>query len=703
MSERYNNNLEHLQGALLTLNLALHRQVLRRRAANHAETAVDEPTIIALADHEVDALLDGLYAANAAPDADRLDRAPLATLTALLEDARLRHIEREEAARRSGVTLLLATLAERLKLAEFEQQVVLLALAAELDRRYERLFGYLNDDLNRPRPSVDLAFQLFTRDLAGRTARRRAFAPDAALRAQHIIQLSDESGTLPACGLKLDARIVGFVLGIERIDAALNGILESYRGDFQTALLAAAPAEVAALAKHVRQRLASLVALDGPDQALQIAVAAHIAADTPLLVLNRIPEPADDLIVRAVREARLSGAALAIKAATSDQARRFSELALEQPRFILSATPLNLPAIRLHLPALAKDGRQALWSAALDDTQLDLAELADRFRLNGEQIIAAAHDAQIQAAWCGTPIDRATIFASCRAQSQQALDGLAQPLRSIHTWDDLVLPTAAKAQLRSLEHWVHYRHMVYQEWGFAQRVMLGRGLAVLFSGPSGTGKTMAAGILARNLELDLFRIDLSTVVSKYIGETEKNLSRIFDAAERANAILFFDEADALFGKRSEVKDAHDRYANIEVSYLLQRMEAYDGIAILASNFRQNLDQAFVRRLHVIVEFPLPSAADRDRIWRQFLPKSVPQSDTVDIAYLARQFALSGGNIRNCALTAAFGAAAETSPITMRHLVQAVARELEKTNQPLVRSVFGPYYDLVRAGGEKDDA
>jgi SpoVK/Ycf46/Vps4 family AAA+-type ATPase len=225
--------------------------------------------------------------------------------------------------------------------------------------------------------------------------------------------------------------------------------------------------------------------------------------------------------------------------------------------------------------------------------------------------------------------------------------------------------------------------------------MLGRGLAALFNGPSGTGKTMAAGILARALGLDLYRIDLSNVVSKYIGETEKSLARIFAAAEASSAILFFDEADALFGKRSEVKDAHDRYANIEVSYLLQRMESYNGIAVLATNFRQNLDQAFARRLQVTIEFPLPHSTDRERMWRRLLPVEAPQDDDVDLGFLARQFALTGGAIKNCAVAAAFAAAADGSSISMRHLIHAVAKELTKLSQPIVRTQFGPYGDVLR--------
>jgi SpoVK/Ycf46/Vps4 family AAA+-type ATPase len=236
--------------------------------------------------------------------------------------------------------------------------------------------------------------------------------------------------------------------------------------------------------------------------------------------------------------------------------------------------------------------------------------------------------------------------------------------------------------------------VVYEQWGFGARHSYGKGLAALFSGPSGTGKTMSAGVITRVLGLDMYKIDLARVVSKYIGETEKNLDRVFAEAVNANAVLFFDEADALFGKRSEVKDAHDRYANIEISYLLQKMEEYEGLAILATNFGQNLDEAFNRRLHFIIDFPLPRAEDREAIWRGHMPPSAPVATGIDFGFLAQQFELTGGAIRNCVRAAAFAAAEADAPIAMSHLVQAVAGELAKLGRPLQRSDFGEHFGSV---------
>jgi SpoVK/Ycf46/Vps4 family AAA+-type ATPase len=272
------------------------------------------------------------------------------------------------------------------------------------------------------------------------------------------------------------------------------------------------------------------------------------------------------------------------------------------------------------------------------------------------------------------------LWDACRAQTRPRLDDLAQRIEPAASWDDLVLPPAQKETLREVAAQVRQRARVYDEWGYARKSTRGLGISALFSGASGTGKTMAAEVLASELRLDLYRIDLSSVVSKYIGETEKNLRRLFDAAEGAGVILLFDEADALFGKRSEVRDSHDRYANIEVSYLLQRMEAYRGLAILTTNLRSALDPAFQRRLRFVVEFPFPEAAERAEIWRRTFPEETPVSD-LDVARLAR-LGIAGGNIANIAMRAAFLAADSDEPVRMEHILRATRSEYAKLEQSL---------------------
>jgi len=346
-----------------------------------------------------------------------------------------------------------------------------------------------------------------------------------------------------------------------------------------------------------------------------------------------------------------------------------------------------------------------LWEDALrhagapSGNALDLELLANRFALTAGAIHRACADALRSATIRGASVAALTtqdLEAAARAQSSHGLRRFAQKTDSTAPWDALIVPPHIHRQLRDICTAERYRHTVYSTWGFDQRLTSGKGLNVLFAGSSGTGKTMAAGILARELGRDLYRIDLSIVVSKYIGETEKQLSLIFREARSSNAMLLFDEADALFGKRSEVKDAHDRYANVEIAYLLQKMEEYEGIVILATNLRRNMDDAFTRRIHHIVEFPFPDAEHREKIWRNILPPAAPVAGDLNFGFLARQFELAGGSIRNIALAAAFLAAEERTPIRMEHFVVCTALELQKSGKLPSRAEFRDYYDLIRS-------
>jgi SpoVK/Ycf46/Vps4 family AAA+-type ATPase len=309
-----------------------------------------------------------------------------------------------------------------------------------------------------------------------------------------------------------------------------------------------------------------------------------------------------------------------------------------------------------------------------------------------ERVVAAArHRARLRGAG-DEPLDDADLWQSCRLRAGRSLENLAQPITPCYDWADIVLPDDVQRQLWEIAQQVAQRHRVYENWGFGAKLSRGRGISALFAGPSGTGKTMAAEILARHLALDLYRIDLAGVVSKYIGETEKNLRRVFDAAEESGAVLFFDEADALFGKRSEVKDSHDRYANIEIDYLLQRMEDYRGLAILATNRKSQLDQAFLRRLRFLVDFPAPDTGLRLRIWQRVFPPGV-QLDGLDYGLLAR-LDIPGGNIRNIAVNAAFLAVAAGCPVGMEQMMHAARREYAKIDKLPSEAEFGAYYRRV---------
>ena len=363
----------------------------------------------------------------------------------------------------------------------------------------------------------------------------------------------------------------------------------------------------------------------------------------------------------------------------------------------------GLACLVVSCPEPDHEARRTFWEESLDQRRghaepADIEALAARFVLTADQIQAAAtaavdlHRARGEAG----PLPLPALLDAARAQSSQALGALATKVPPKAGWGDLVLPLATLSRVKDVAAAIRNRHVVYGRWGFAAQAGqgMGLGLKVLFSGPSGTGKTMTASVIAADLGQDLYRIDLSSVVSKYIGETEKHLDRVFRASRNSNAVLFFDEADALFGKRSEVKDAHDRYANVETAYLLQRIEEHDGVVILASNLSQNIDAAFLRRLHFVVEFPLPDETHREALWRGMFPPQVPLGEDVDFRFLARQFPLSGGDIRNVALDAAFLAAADGQVVRMGQFVRAVARELAKQGSVPSAADFKQYYLLI---------
>jgi hypothetical protein len=357
-------------------------------------------------------------------------------------------------------------------------------------------------------------------------------------------------------------------------------------------------------------------------------------------------------------------------------------------------TLADLPTIIVELPEPSLAERRAAWRRASGAE--DVEDVAAKFRLSIGQIERAAEVAKVVASSAGRTPGPEDLDLGARSASSGALGQLATRLELRFGWHDLILPPRSSEVLQSISAYIRHRDLVLSEWGYERTVARNQGVKTLFAGDSGTGKTMAAQVLASDLGQEIFRIDLATVVSKYIGETEKNLDRIFAAADGSNAILFFDEADALFGKRSDVQDAHDRYANLEVAYLLQRMESYAGAVVLATNYRQNIDEAFLRRLDFVVDFPFPEPADRERIWRLLLPQPAPLADDVDLAFLAHQFKLAGGNIRNASLAAAFLAAEDGGVIAMRHLVRGVALEYGKLGRLTLESDFEQFHDVARA-------
>lgn len=616
-------------------------------------------------------------------------------------------------------------------LSVFELDVLLIAIAPEIDLRYGRLYAYLQDDVSRKHPSVDLALNLLCTSIEEKLIGRAYFAPDAPLIRHQLLHLFTESVSTDASSLaqafRLDEQIVRFVLGETCIDPRLTRFCQFVDPAFSLAVPTLSTERVAALNNLLEQAIDTNEPLqlyfNGPKGAGKRATAEAIAAelDMSLLVVDlaqALTKSADfdQTLTLLFREVWFVDAILYLEGVEALQAAEYktvyqhllrtlskddgiSILAGDFPWIADERYPLEM--IVVPFAPLNFDQRRDCWKnhIATQDIHLshaDLDTLAGRFQLNPGQIANAVTMARGHARWrtaaqlstTRLSEDETTAFnveliltdllAAARLQTGQNLATLAQKIDSPYRWSDLVVPDDTLAQLKEMCHRVLHRHRVLSEWGFHQKLALGKGINALFAGSSGTGKTMASGIIANELGLDLYKIDLSGVVSKYIGETEKNLDRIFAAAEHANAILLFDEADALFGKRSEVRDSHDRYANLEISYLLQKMEEYDGIAILATNLRQNLDEAFIRRLAFSIHFPFPEEADRQRIWESIWPDATPLAEDIHLDRLAQRFKLSGGSIKNIALSAAFLAAKQDEPcVSMVHLLQATRREYQK--------------------------
>jgi AAA+ superfamily predicted ATPase len=413
------------------------------------------------------------------------------------------------------------------------------------------------------------------------------------------------------------------------------------------------------------------------------------------------PEMRAKLVALLGREARLAGLALVVDGTEAERDGAVP-LAINELIATLGATlfvmsnerwPANddVAVVRTSRPTRLE--QRSLWRTALathaNSVNGEIDAITQQFDFGTDAIAEVV----LRAARRGGEITGRSLWATCREQTGAALDEMARRIVPSYGWDDIVVSEDVRTQLREVSAQVRQRSRVYETWGFGAQLGRGRGITALFAGPTGTGKTMAAEIIAADLELDLYRIDLAGVVSKYIGETEKNLRRVFDAAERSGAILFFDEADALFGTRTEVRDSHDRYANLEINYLLQRMEDYSGLAILATNRRSALDAAFLRRLRFVIDFPFPAADDRRRIWGRVFPVQA-DIDALELAFLSN-LDLSGGNIRSIAVNAAFLAAADGTPICMTHLVRSAAREYVKLSKPIGVAEFGPYYTMVR--------
>jgi hypothetical protein len=575
-------------------------------------------------------------------------------------------------------------LSELFGLSDFERQILLLCAGVEMDSKLASLCGQAQGHPQRSYVSFGLAMATFAEPHWSGLSLARP------LRRFRLVAIEAGHG-LTSAPLRIDERILHYLAGINALDARLESLIQASAQPLSIA------AEHESTAEHASQVLGSyeqdspIVHLCGDDSDGQEDVAAIVAQKQGRQLfaarvedLPPVGADLDQFMVLWERETKLLSGALLIQCGSAglNGAGRHLAERVKGLLFLSTREPIRFHRayLRFQVDKPQPAEQKRLWQHALGPAAATfngtVDNLSEQFRLSARTIFSTATPIALNAD-PGRPED---IWNACRALACPKLEDLAQRIVPRAGWEDLVLPESQERVLRQLAAQVRHRLQVYETWGFSGKGRRGLGVSALFTGESGTGKTLAAEVLAHELGLDLYRIDLSAVVSKYIGETEKNLRQVFDAAEEGGVLLLFDEADALFGKRSEVRDSHDRYANIEVGYLLQRLENYQGLAILTTNLRSSLDKSFQRRLRFTVNFPFPDAAAREAIWSRVFPAATP-TDGLDPKKLA-QLKVSGGNIRNIALNAAFLAAEAGKPVGMAHVAEAASLEAQKVERSL---------------------
>lgn len=711
----YKNNAAHLTDELRKLDLLIRQRIEALHQRRRTQQGLAAAKGVYISYEEVEALLDQEGKHEAGPGAFTARHHQLEALQNAIDLRLAESIDQ-------GVFLALPHLAHLFSLSPFELQTLIICLAPELRRKYDTLYAYLQDDITRKKPSVDLVLELLCASEAERWRAHGVFAEQASLFRHSILQrVEDPRSPSGSSGLaqflQPDPRILDYILENNRSDRRLD--------EYAALLFPSSTSEQALVAPEIKTRLEYLsqyhfaqfpserrklvLYFHGPygagkrelardmcalwrcpllyvDLELLLACEADVASGLRRvfregLLLHAVPYV--DHVDGLLREEGKEKSWIKILARVVEEYGGLTFLAGEKPWSLQGVFDQQV-FCALELPMPETSVRQAAWERALEHSAPDIRrswarQLASQFRLTPGQIRDAVAWAEHQHVMSDgqQKITLTELYAACRNQSHHKLGELAVKIEPHYNWNDLILPADKLEQLKEICSQLMYRHRVFGEWGFQRKLSHGRGLSVLFSGPSGTGKTMAAEVMAHELRLDLYKIDLSGVVNKYIGETEKNLAKIFREAEASNAILFFDEADALFGKRTKIADAHDRYANIETSYLLQRMEAYEGMVILATNLRENMDEAFTRRIRFVVDFPFPDVISRKAIWQTHFPREAPLGEDLDYEWLAQQFQITGGNIKNVVLNAAFFAAANGGVIGLTQVLHGARREFEK--------------------------
>jgi len=718
----YADQWEHFAEELKWLDMRIAMEMHRRGGTEADEEDLMEPFRgLVVSEQEVYRLLDD--SVNGAPPDEEWQE-----LLGAWQELRTQIDQRVEHSLRTGIRLSLPELGGRFGLSSFEQRCILLCLAVELDRKYEKLYAYLQDDVTSKYPTLDLTLRLLCTTLEEEVEARRLLLPTGQLRTWLLgrsVEGAEDKQSWLAQTLRLDQRVVHFLLHHTEQDEELLGVAELHApdADLPPFLWEAEVQEELrrSVASQAGNRLVVLLQGNrGAGKKLHTkSLCQHL--HRPLLLVDlshalQMERPLRDTLRRAVRESLLQGAVLALEHVhiplEEEVAAKYIPVLLEAiheahaPVILLAEREVRAHHLRGRHPILdfplqipPEEVRRAIWEgkgAAYEfAAPVSWMQLSGQFRFTVGQIESALTEAAAISEREGDKvrIGLDTLYRSCYGQVQHRLEKKAVRLKPRYGWSDLVLPPDQKSLLQNACNHLKYRVHVFGDWGFDGKLSYGKGLSLLFAGPPGTGKTMSAEVIAKELRLEIYKIDLAQVISKYIGETEKNLKEIFAEAQLSNSILFFDEADALFGKRSEVKDSHDKYANIETAYLLQKMEEYEGITILATNYQQNMDEAFMRRFQFVIKFPFPDAEHREHIWRGMIPAQAPLADDIDFAFLAQKFQIAGGHIKNVVLSAAFLAAEQGGRIGMKHMIKAVRHELQKTGKILLREELGEYIDL----------
>jgi len=599
--------------------------------------------------------------------------------------------------------------------------ILVIALAVEINKNLETVFAYFNDDLSKKSPTVGLTLSLLYERNKNRHKGWGLFAPDSRLRDFNLLHLSgnEQEDGLLNCHFRLDERIKHFLIDNLFIDSTLTEITELfYPGSLHS---------LSECRQEPRDAITNILKSRSSDKNQRevfwlYGKSESDKRDTLLTVANKFPFTL--LIVDLEDISHEKNPQETFQALFRESILQSALIYFTNGELLYQDDPASRPFVRtffqgikrlgvtfigassLWVPEKSDDAvswfpiecksfdfteRKSFWQNHLKESGIsekDIEALSARYGFNEKQIKQTVNYAKQT-----HPQGKVSFDSLCRSAnllSSKTLNKYSKRIEPHFAWDDIVLPKDKLEHLREITSYIKNKQHVFHTWGFIEKLALGRGVNALFSGASGTGKTMAADIMAAVLKLELYKVDLSSLVSKYIGETEKNLNKVFDDMSSGNTILFFDEADALFGKRTEVKDAHDRYANIETNYLLQKIEEHEGMVILATNLIGNIDEAFSRRMHFVVDFPFPEPPEREKIWRQAFPKQAPLSKEIDFPLLAKKLKFSGGSIKNIVISSAFFAIEENSSICMRHILSATQRECQKTAKPFPANGFDKY-------------